>query len=51
MSLTWEIPTELITATSVTISGVEYPLENGFFFITAEPVEYFKIGSNWYDVE
>ena len=47
----WDIPGELITATSVTISGEEYELENGFFFITPEPVEYFEIDSNWYDVE
>ena len=47
----WEIPDELITATTVTISGVEYELQEGFFFITNEPVEYFKIGDGWYDVE
>ncbi len=47
----WDIPGELITATSVTISGVEYELEDGFFFITDEPVRYFQIGDQWYDVE
>ena len=47
----WDIPSELITATAVTISGVEYELQEGFFFITNEPVKYFKIGDEWYDVE
>ena len=49
--LIWDIPEELIRATKITISGVEYALEDGFFFITQEPVEYFKIGESWYDVE
>lgn len=48
--LIWNIPAELIYATSVTISGVEHDLQNGFFFITKEPVEYFKIGGQWYNV-
>ena len=47
----WDIPSELITATTITISGVEYELQEGFFFITNEPVRYFKIGEEWYDVE
>lgn len=47
----WNIPDELITATSITISGVEYELQAGFFFITDEPVRYFEIGEEWYDVE
>jgi transcriptional regulator with XRE-family HTH domain len=47
----WDIPGELITATSITISGVEYELQEGFFFITNEPVRYFKIGEEWYNVE
>ena len=47
----WDIPGELITATTITISGVEYELQEGFFFITDEPVRYFKIGDEWYDVE
>ena len=46
----WDIPEELIYATSVTISGVDYALQNGFFFVTQEPVEWFKIGDLWYDV-
>ena len=46
----WDIPTELICAESITISGVAYELQDGFFFITQEPVEWFKIGDIWYDV-
>lgn len=49
-SMIWDIPAELICATSVTISGVQYELQNGFFFITQEPVDWFKIGEVWYDV-
>ena len=51
MPASWDIPAELITATVITISGVEYELQEGFFFITDEPVRYFKIGDEWYDVE
>ena len=47
----WDIPGELITATAITVSGVEYELREGFFFITSEPVRYFKIGEELYDVE
>ena len=47
----WDIPGELITAITITISGVEYELQEGFFFITSEPVRWFKIGEEWYDVE
>ena len=50
-SAIWDIPGELITATTITISGVEYELQEGFFFITNEPVRYFEIGDEWYDVE
>ena len=50
-SMTWDIPGELITATAVSINKTEYPLEQGFFFKTSEPVEYFKIGDAFYDVE
>ena len=50
-SMIWDIPGELITATTITISGVEYELQDGFFFITDEPVRYFEIGDAWYDVE
>ena len=49
--MVWDIPQELITADSVTISGREYTLEQGFFFVTEEPVRYFEIDDNWYDVE
>ena len=49
--LLWDIPAELITATEITIDGEAYTLERGFFFVTAEPVEYFRINGNWYDVE
>ena len=49
--LSWDIPGELITATAVTISGVEYELQNGFFFITDEPVRCFFIGDEYYDIE
>ena len=51
MPASWDIPAELITATVITISGVEYELQEGFFFITSEPVRWFKIGEEWYDVE
>ena len=46
----WNIPAELITVTAITVSGIEYELQNGFFFITEDPVRYFKIGDVWYDV-
>ena len=49
-SMLWDIPIELISATSISISGVEYELQNGFFFITQEPVKGFKINDAWYDV-
>lgn len=48
--LIWDIPAELICATSITISDVEYELQNAFFFTTQEPVKYFKIGNEWYNV-
>lgn len=46
----WDIPEELICATSVTVSGTEYELQDGFFFVTQEAVAWFKIGDEWYDV-
>ena len=49
--MSWEIPPELITATAITIGGVQYELQQGFFFMTQEPVGYFQIGEAWYDVE
>lgn len=48
--MVWDIPEELITAESVTIGREEYPLQDGFFFVTQKPVEYFEIGDAWYDV-
>jgi len=50
-SMIWDIPTELIHATSVTIHGKEYELQDGFFFISQEPVRYFEINNEWYDIE
>ena len=49
--MTWEIPAELITASSITLRGVEYELQQGFFFVTQEPVEYFEIGDHFFNVE
>ncbi len=49
-ALIWDIPPELISATAVSIGGTEYALQEGFFFITQEPVRYFKIGDEWYDI-
>ena len=49
--MTWEIPMELITASAITIGGAQYELQEGFFFITQEPVRYFRIGDAWYEVE
>ena len=40
----WDIPPELICAQSVAISGTTYELQDGFFFITQEPVKWFQIG-------
>lgn len=48
--LVWDIPAELITATSVTIDGEDFELQDGFFFVTQVPVEYFRIKDEWYDV-
>ena len=48
--IVWDIPEELICATSVTIEDAEYELHQGFFFITPRPVEYFRIDGQWYDV-
>lgn len=49
--LIWDIPAELITAASVTIDSEEYLLEEGFFFVTQDPVEYFRIEEVFYDIE
>lgn len=40
----------LVTAQSVNINGTEHELQAGFFFITQEPVEYFKIGDYFFNV-
>lgn len=48
--LVWNIPAELICAVSVSIRGTTYELQDGFFFITQEPVAWFQIGEEWYDV-
>lgn len=49
-SMTWDIPEELICATTVTISGESYELQDGFFFVTQGPVRWFNIGDQWFDV-
>lgn len=49
--LIWNIPEELITAESVTIGNASYPLEKGFLLKTPNPVKYFKINEQWYDIE
>ena len=48
--LLWDIPAELICATQISIDGEIYDLEQGFFFITFDPVDYFRIDGDWYDV-
>ena len=45
------IPDFIVTIESVTIGGIEYEVLNGVFFITPEPVEYFKIGEHFLNVE
>lgn len=41
----------IVTIESVTIDGKAYDVQNGFFFITPEPVEYFQIGDVFLNVE
>jgi hypothetical protein len=41
----------IYTVESISIQGVEYQVQNGVFFITPEPVEYFKIGEHFLHVE
>lgn len=48
---TYLIPDFIITIESVSISGVEYEVQDGVFFITPEPVEYFEIGDVFLNVE
>ena len=45
------VPDFIYTIESITIQGVEYQVQNGIFFITPEPVEYFKIGEHFLHVE
>lgn len=46
-----EMPSYIVTVESVSINGVEYEVQQGFFFITPEPVEYFRIGDVFLNVE
>ncbi len=46
-----EVSDDMVTVSSVTIGGKVYEVQNGFFFITPEPVEYFKIGDLFLNVE
>lgn len=46
-----QIPDYMVTVESVTIHGEQYPVQSGFFFVTQEPVEYFKIGDIFLNVE
>ena len=46
-----QIPEYLVTVESVRILGVEYEVQDGFFFITPEPVEYFFIEELYLNVE
>ena len=45
------VPDFIHTIESVSIQGIEYEVQNGVFFITPEPVEYFKIGDIFLNVE
>lgn len=45
------VPDFIYTIESISIQGVEYQVQNGVFFITPEPVEYFKIGEHFLHVE
>ena len=49
--ITSPLQTELVTLQSVRINGTDYPVEQGFFFITPEPVEYFRVEDIFFDVE
>lgn len=39
-----DIPEYMCTLETVSIYGVEYEVQHGFFFITPEPVEFFEVG-------
>ena len=45
------VPDFICTIETVSIQGIEYKVEKGVFFITPEPVEYFKIGDYYLNVE
>lgn len=45
------VPDFIYTIESISIQGIEYEVQNGVFFITPEPVEYFKIGEHFLNVE
>lgn len=45
------VPDFIYTIESISIQGVEYQVQSGVFFITPEPVEYFKIGEHFLNVE
>jgi len=45
-----DIQADLYTLKSVRISGIEYPVEKGFFFITENPVEFFWVGETFLNV-
>lgn len=49
--ITSPLQQELVTVLSVRVDGVDYPVEQGFFFITPEPVEFFRIGETFFNVE
>ena len=49
--ITSPLQPELVTVQSVRVNGVDYPVEQGFFFTTPEPVAYFRIGDIFFDVE
>jgi len=45
------VPDFIYTIESISIQGIEYEVQNGVFFITPEPVEYFKVGEHFLNVE
>ena len=45
------VPDFIYTIESISIQGIEYQVQSGVFFITPEPVEYFKIGEHFLHVE
>lgn len=46
-----EVQDYLLTAETITIAGESYEVQCGFYFVTPEPVEYFKIGDVFLNVE